>query len=649
MQKSKYHLVQPIIPYDFNSVFNDMKHGNIIFRITVLFLFVGSSLLILPDIKIDNSIERWLPVNSDETETYQNFLEEFNSDALLILSFETTNSSNQQQIDQGINSIRQLDHVIDVSTWPARHIRHKKKAQSHIRTYIIRFEPFSPINPNRPELIRDIKRIFKGFEDQMHLAGTGVIYEAINNQTADEMRNFIVLGIIILCLALIVLIRSTVPVLQTLSVGLGGIASIIWAFKIFGISLNLIHTIIPIIILFYSTSISLHILFHSGDFRKVLKPTLLVILTTSVGFFVFFINETPLLQDFAIIGLSGLTGSFFWSLILFYPIRYRYSAPVIFTRYFQQFPILPKKITIPGLIILLFICIPGILQIRAEIHSLSILNEGDKAYRDHSFTESKIGNYFPLEYFIDEKKIDRKQVSKWVNEVYQTEKIDAAIIYYHIPNTLNWRNAGYQSRKNPDCYRVTFMVPLMSTTDGQILVDSISKITGKYFKDHRPELTGFITLYGKVVDGLYKSFRQSLLFAFLIVFLVITAYLRNFSLIFYTLTVNIFPVILLLGLMGWLGIHLDMVTIPVGCLLISIVVDDTIHFMFWYKKRLNVEEALIKGGPGIFFTSMLLCSGFSILLFAQAPPVIYFAVLSLFALFTALLGDLILLPSFLKK
>jgi len=627
-----------------------MKTVNIIFRLLLLILYVGATFWAIPAIKIDNSIERWLPENSEETAKYKKFLQEFNSDALLILSLENADSFfEKEEIDQKILTVSELDHVMNVTSWPAKNIRNKKKENNHLSTYIIRFEPFSHLNPNRPELINQINRIFKDHSEQVHLAGTGVIYQAINDQTEKAMRNYLFLGISILCLVLIFLIRSPVPVIQTLFVAMGGIASIIYASKIFNIPISLIHTIVPVIILFYSTSISLHILFHSGNFKKVFMPSLIVVLTTSIGFAVFFLDKTPLLKDFAIIGLSGLMGAFTWSLIIFYPNTYKYEASQKIIKRFNRMPVLKRRWTVPVFIFVALLFVPGLLKIRAEIYSLSILTEKNKAYRDHVYIESLVGNYFPLEYTIDERRIERKQVSKWVNDVYRLSDIDAAIVYYQFPKILNIREFGYQAKGNDHIYRLTFMVPLMSTTDGKRLVERITKISEKYFVDHSPELTGFITLYSNVANGLFASFKQSLILAIMIIFLLITLYLKNFKLILFTLIVNSFPVLSMLGLMGWLGIHLDMVTIPIGCLLISIVVDDTIHLMYWYKRNMNLKEALSQAGPGIFFTTLLLSLGFSILLFSDTPPVEYFAILSLFALITALLGDLILLPSLLKK
>ncbi len=100
--------------------------------------------------------------------------------------------------------------------------------------------------------------------------------------------------------------------------------------------------------------------------------------------------------------------------------------------------------------------------------------------------------------------------------------------------------------------------------------------------------------------------------------------------------------------MGWLDINLDMVTVSIGCLLLSIIVDDTIHFLFWFKKTRNVQAAFKEAAPGILLTSIILGCGFVIYFISPAPPLQYFGFLSVTVLFTALYGDLIILPYMLE-
>ncbi|MDZ7607343.1 MAG: hypothetical protein U5K79_17560 [Cyclobacteriaceae bacterium] len=479
---------------------------NAFLRMVVLLIFISGLYFILPKIKIDNSIVRWLPDSSATVDEYKKFLEKFNSDALLILAVESVDSAfYSKEISPGIEKVAQLEHVISIDTWPAKNIQYKKESVAGVSSFIIRFKPNSHLNPNRPELIAQIMGIFVDIDAKIHLAGTGVIYQAINEQTRIEMGKYLLLGIFLLICALVVLIRKPVAILQTLLVAIGGVASIFYVSALCDVPISLVHTLIPIITLFYSTSISLHILFHAGDFKKVIKPTFLVIMTTCIGFSVFLLDRTPILKDFAIIGLTGLISSFFWSLVIFYPKAYQYKVSNIIKMRFAGFPVLSRFITLPVAILVLAFSIPGILNLQAEINSLSVLSKDDRAVRDHIYIDEKVGHYFPLEYIVDESKYSRREVSKWVNTIYKMEQVGAVIPYYRLPNFINKKTAGYQSKSDDNLYRITFMVPLLYHTAGMELVNKMDVISDDYFAVFRPQLTGYMTLYANVADGLFSS------------------------------------------------------------------------------------------------------------------------------------------------
>jgi predicted RND superfamily exporter protein len=101
--------------------------------------------------------------------------------------------------------------------------------------------------------------------------------------------------------------------------------------------------------------------------------------------------------------------------------------------------------------------------------------------------------------------------------------------------------------------------------------------------------------------------------------------------------------------MGWLNIPLDMATLPIACIVLGIVVDDTIHYFYWYKKTRNVSETLGIVGPGILYSSVIIVLGFSILLVADSPPVRYLAIFCVCGFLFASFADIILLSSLLDE
>lgn len=626
-----------------------MARPRVLKRILGMLLFIFAAAFLVPELRVDNSLERWLPSDSPAIQNYRRFLSEFGSDALLILIVPNRGSAQpEKSLAKDLESLGELDYVLGTGSWPSRYVEHKLPVDSDHQTYIIRFRPESHANPNRPELLDRIDDIMQGRNTDYYLAGTGVISRAINAQTARDASRFLLIGLLVLILFLSILIRDLIAIAQTLLVALGAIASVIFVSVVGGIAMSMAHTVVPVIILFYSTSISMHILSHGGDFRKIFKPSIWVLATTILGFSAFLPSGIPLLRDFALLGMAGITGVFAASLWIFYPQVYHFQGNFLISRTRSIARV--KKSWLPlGILGLCLVSAQGMWQLRSEIYSLSILDSSSKAYRDHFKAEEIVGPYFPLEYVVDTEEISRTQLSRWVREVYKIPEVGAVASFHRFPPLQDLQAIGYRSRGHPTQHRVTFFVPLLSTTQGRVLTQRIEAVGQGFFESGGPQLTGFMTLYANVSEVLLRAFRSSLLIGLLVVSLMMALYLRRWKFFLPAMLVNVLPVMVMLGVMGWLGIRLDMVTIPVGCLLLSIVVDDTIHFMHWFRKNRDEDEALRESGPGIIMTSVVLSAGFAILLLSGAPPVRYFGLLSITAVGIALACDLYVLPWLLRK
>jgi hypothetical protein len=119
---------------------------------------------------------------------------------------------------------------------------------------------------------------------------------------------------------------------------------------------------------------------------------------------------------------------------------------------------------------------------------------------------------------------------------------------------------------------------------------------------------------------------------------------------------NVFPIIVNFGIMGWFGVELSMVTSLIASIAIGLAVDDTIHYLFRYNREFKtdldekraIKNTLIHVGRPITFTTVTICVGFSILLFSSFKPTAIFGVMMVITLLSALVGDLILLPSLIQ-
>ncbi len=116
---------------------------------------------------------------------------------------------------------------------------------------------------------------------------------------------------------------------------------------------------------------------------------------------------------------------------------------------------------------------------------------------------------------------------------------------------------------------------------------------------------------------------------------------------------NIWPVLLILGFMGWTGVPLDFVKLLIACIAIGIAVDDTIHFITRYllEYRLTGDYpsaqrmAFLDVGRAMFYTTVVLTAGFLVNLFSVITNIVMFGVLTAGAILVALLADYFLAPA----
>ena len=140
----------------------------------------------------------------------------------------------------------------------------------------------------------------------------------------------------------------------------------------------------------------------------------------------------------------------------------------------------------------------------------------------------------------------------------------------------------------------------------------------------------------------------------LIMFLIL---FRNIKLSIIGVVPNFIAAFFILGIIGLLGIPLDMMTITIAAITIGIAVDNSIHYIYRFKeefKNSNDYNETIKichstVGQAILNTSITIVFGFSILILSKFIPTIYFGLFTGIAMLLAMVSVLTLLPSLLLK
>lgn len=226
----------------------------------------------------------------------------------------------------------------------------------------------------------------------------------------------------------------------------------------------------------------------------------------------------------------------------------------------------------------------------------------------------------------------------------------------------------------PEAFKDTLLTPYVDTEAGQVrlavrMLESDRSLRRDAFlqriQEDLPEalgiapervtLSGMTVLMNNMLQSLFDSQRNTLLAVCLGILLTFALLFRSLSLGLLALLPNVLAAALVLGLMGWIGLPLDLMTITIAAIVIGIGVDDTIHYIHRYREEVardgDGRAALLRShrsiGHAIFFTSVTVMAGFSILGLSNFNPTVYFGLLTALSMALALLANLTLLPALL--
>jgi predicted RND superfamily exporter protein len=166
-------------------------------------------------------------------------------------------------------------------------------------------------------------------------------------------------------------------------------------------------------------------------------------------------------------------------------------------------------------------------------------------------------------------------------------------------------------------------------------------------------ITGIMSIFGRIISAAIYSTAQSYIIALGIITLLMIVLIGNLKLGFISMIPNLTPILCVVGFMGWASIQFDMFTMLIAPIAIGLAVDDTIHFMYNFKKyfeqtgdvREAVHRTLQTAGRAMLTTSVVLSIGFFIFTQASMNNLFYFGLLTGIAILLALAADLVLAPA----
>jgi len=250
------------------------------------------------------------------------------------------------------------------------------------------------------------------------------------------------------------------------------------------------------------------------------------------------------------------------------------------------------------------------------------------------------------------------KIAEKISKGRQLDNFELAVLYNEIPDKFkSWILTPYVSVEHN---QVRFSIRVRDSEKSlkrnkllkKIRKELVSKLGLK--KDH-VHLTGMLVLYNNMLQSLFSS-------QILTLGIVVLALMCMFLILFGSLKIaliaiapNLLSIGVVLGVMGWLNIPLDMMTITIAAISIGIAVDNTIHYIHRFRHEIKADQNYLKTvhrchgsiGYAMYYTSITIIIGFSILALSNFIPSIYFGLLTGLAMLIALVAALTLLPQLL--
>ena len=383
------------------------------------------------------------------------------------------------------------------------------------------------------------------------------------------------------------------------------------------------------------------------------------------------------------------------------------------TNYFSSLTLKNRLsiIVISGIIFV--ISIFGITKLEVENSFINYFNKNTEIYKGMKLIDEKLGGTTPLEIIIKfkEDKTEENSEDKDEFEDWEEENSDSSKYWFtkdkinKIENVHNYLEKmpeigkvlsfssilsvaeklndnkplgtlemGVLYTKIPENIKKEIVDPYISISDNEARVnlrikdslknlrrnDLIKKIDQDLknelgLKKDEYKLAGILILFNNLLQSLFKSQILTLGFVMVGIFIMFLILFKNLKLALIGVIPNFLAAFFILGLIGLLGIPLDMMTITIAAITIGIAVDNSIHYIYRFKEeflKINNYEKTIEAchssvGIAILNTSITIVFGFSILVLSNFIPTIYFGVFTGIAMLFAMVSVLTLLPSML--
>jgi len=526
--------------------------------------------------------------------------------------------------------------------------------------------------PQRSEVIGNIVTQANAFGKRhgldVHLSGLPLIRTELSDRIQREMRFFLIGSLLLSAIILLLFFRSLAAMLLSLGVVLIGVVWSLGTMHLLGYKITLLTALIPPLVVVIGIPNCIYFLnkYHASYREKADKPaalvnmiskmgvvTLFCNLAAAIGFAVFALTKSAILQEFGLVAGINILLLFFISLLLI-PVVLKLLPPPSprHTRYLdnarlqrwlgrlEAWSVHHRKAIFGTTAIVLAVAVAGMLRLQSVGYIVDDLPQTDKIYTDLKFFETHFKGVMPLEIVIDTKK--KYGVTRNLGNLARIDSLVqflASRPYIGKPLTitegLKFAKQGFfEGDSNyyslPGENDLLALRPYLSSNDSNASAGSLGRLVASFMDSSKQEARISVSMmdvgsrrlplildsvqtranqifdtsrYGVQLTGTSVTFlegtrfiinglRESIFWAFLLISLCMLYLFRSGRILLCSLLPNIIPLVITAGVMGWAGVALKPSTVLVFSVALGIAIDITIRFLVNFKQQARTGVAV---------------------------------------------------------
>lgn len=533
----------------------------------------------------------------------------------------------------------------------------------------VRINKDSLNSSKRSRIVKDITSAVNAYEAetkvQTHLSGLPLIRTVVGDRIQQEMKFFLVGSLVLSALILLLFFRSVTTALLSLAVVILGVIWSVGVLQLCGYKITLLTALTPPLVVVIGIPNCIYFInkYHTsflatGDKNRSLVNmvskmgvvTLFCNITAAIGFAVFALTKSAILQEFGVVAGVSIMLIFIISFILLPSVLSYLQAPKpAQTRYLNnkwltgflkkiEYAVFhyKKPIYITTIIILAF-AVAGIFKLNTVAFIVDDLPKTDKIYTDLLFFEKNFKGVMPLEIVVDTKKrnglsgmralgifgkVDslsqyiaaQKEMSRPLS-IAEGLKFAKQAFYegdsanYLLPNSFDGAFVGEYLRPNKNdsggknnftkmlsafmdttrqSTRISINMADVGTQRLPVILKGIEQRANQLFDttQYKVQLTGTSITFLEGSSFIIKGLKESIFWAFLLISLCMLYLFKSARILVCSLIPNLIPLVITAGVMGWTGVPLKPSTVLVFSVALGIAIDITIRFLVNYKQEL---------------------------------------------------------------